>query len=151
MKNIWEGCMLNICNCVGKIHSLSLSFQFDRLLQNWFPFLSFCFLSLFFLFSEWPCSWMGNGHETWLLCTGEIPTLATEYLFKHGDQHPYSYLILALYRGTEQRRWELLIVNILFTRASNLWVGNLQRRFSFVTWMLLCIFSFFISIYAAIK
>jgi len=30
---------------------------------------------------------------------------------------------VALYREIARRRWELLIVNILFTRAYKLWVG----------------------------
>lgn len=40
---------------------------------------------------------------------------------------------VALYREIARKRWELLIVNILFTRAYKLWVGVklLEERSSF--------------------
>lgn len=43
----------------------------------------------------------------------------------------YIWLFLVFYRGTAQRKLELLIVNILFIRPYKLWVGHLQER-SFV-------------------
>lgn len=57
--------------CGSKIWQFCFCFYFiliDFIIDLW-PLPYFFFQ---FFLSEWSCAWMGNGYETWVLCTGEI-------------------------------------------------------------------------------
>lgn len=118
---------------------------------------------------ERPCPWMGNGYETRILCTGESyyrlsQEIVIEYSFQHFKRDIFALKRLfgmrcvineinVVFRVIELKKWELLIVNLLFTRGYKLLVGVVMvqpryfpplRIFSsyFLSFVLVCCGSF---------
>lgn len=81
-------------------------FQICR--RNGSSFLKSCMALCLASYSEWPCSWMGNGYKTRVLCSGKFQLSTNKtcflYLFIISSYYRFWWIYLLFIQGDRSKK-----------------------------------------------